>query len=1009
MKNKGKLCVLLMLTSLSMGGLVSCGGNPTSESVSTGQVEEIKIASIELKAEKNIIRVGEQIQLTVNILPINANNKSLDYTVSGDAVTVNQNGLVTAAKEGTGTVTARAKDGSNVAGTFTFKVIAKDSHQGLPIGDYTEALKETPYTVEDLSGSEKFGLSDSGNVGVNEKLIVEKYPVISDEDVEKGCLLSVKDITLEQAQKYFEGLNALTNYHRLQTAIYQAKELNDSGKVVKIKLPGGQFDIEAIQGKTLEFSGLDGTYVEGNSTIVNLLIEDMNWRTYVQVKESKNLHFNDLVFRSSMPSSMTGRVVAADIDKRTIQVNISSQFNPLVETILKKSSQPKMRSWVEFDHRSKAPLQGGNFLVDTISSYTIEKGEEGYLLTATFAAPITRPRNQSYVNMAFSQYDAVGMNISNSENIYLENIEMNDASGMALVAGNVHNLYVNRFNLKLKEGSESMMTATADAMHFNGLSGDAIVTNCLIENSHDDALNIKHGYWYKVTAATGGSTKKISVSRITSEVKAPNPGDKIAVYDELSFEGHNPAQGYYTVKSATKTATGFDIYVNERMSDVSSWGNCRVTFLSDTANFNYSNNIVRNKRNRGILIQVPNALVQNNTFMNISHGSIQAASAMDRFNEATLPEAVTIKNNKFIHNCYGKPEPLYGDISIFAIANNGSVGPAGTLKGHVIENNFFTDNGNSAISLRGVSDTMVKDNYFYDCSSSQPSGDTFNSLFHLYNCDGITLDGNYNNYNLDKNLAGITTEGKTVEENVSILDNNVNISFKKNTDSGTVVEVAKAQNNIAIDGQLDDWENAGAHNVDFIGASTADGIEVKTSDVASDFEIKKFMMTHDDKGIYFGFDIKDTLLDFKTVNDFWLGDCIEILMSSVTNMPNADMQVYKEDGGVLQAAFAPTWKTNGFKAIGDVRTNSQISAKQNLLQANLQTTETGYIGEVLIPFEMAPQFKEAIDLGKPIDMAIVVADSERPNGLKRVQIGNVPHFVENYKTKTALMPQYIFK
>ena len=42
-------------------------------------------------------------------------------------------------------------------------------------------------------------------------------------------------------------------------------------------------------------------------------------------------------------------------------------------------------------------------------------------------------------------------------------------------------------------------------------------------------------------------------------------------------------------------------------------------------------------------------------------------------------------------------------------------------------------------------------------------------------------------------------------------------------------------------------------------------------------------------------------------------------------------------------------------------------------------------------------------------MAIVVADAERTNlGLKRVQMANVPHFVESYKTKTARMPQYIF-
>ena len=64
----------------------------------------------------------------------------------------------------------------------------------------------------------------------------------------------------------------------------------------------------------------------------------------------------------------------------------------------------------------------------------------------------------------------------------------------------------------------------------------------------------------------------------------------------------------------------------------------------------------------------------------------------------------------------------------------------------------------------------------------------------------------------------------------------------------------------------------------------------------------------------------------------------------------------------------------------------------------------------MIPFTFAPEFKTAIEAGKQIDIAIVVADAERANlGLKRIQAGNIPHFVEDYKTKTARMPQYFFK
>ena len=57
---------------------------------------------------------------------------------------------------------------------------------------------------------------------------------------------------------------------------------------------------------------------------------------------------------------------------------------------------------------------------------------------------------------------------------------------------------------------------------------------------------------------------------------------------------------------------------------------------------------------------------------------------------------------------------------------------------------------------------------------------------------------------------------------------------------------------------------------------------------------------------------------------------------------------------------------------------------------------------------MAPEFKEAIDNEKRIDICIICADGDRPSQ-KRVQAANVIHNVENNKTKTARMAQYLFK
>lgn len=1001
--------VILMVAVMSLS---SCNHNNSSSGDTSFSSSAIEVTGVSLSSSETIIKVDDTLQLNVTISPLDATDKSVTYS-STDCVEVSSLGVVTGIKEGLATVTVTTHDG-NFQDTVDLQVIPASENGYLNISDYVEKLDASPYAISDLSGKDKYGLSSSGNVGVDESLIVEKYPSLSDEEFAEDSIITTSEITLASIKTYFPEATETNSYYQIQTAIYLAKAVNDNGKMAKIKFPSGLVDVDSglsTTGFAFVADGLNGTYFEGADTIINLKYASLNWKGYFNIKNSQNIHFNNITMRLDVPSSLTGTIIEGSVVDKSLTIKVDAEFNPLVERVLASSPKASIRSWVEFNYQTKAPLQGGNFLVDSFTSYEFTgDSANGYSLKVIFNSAISRPRNESFVAVSFSQYDAHGFTVQNSQGVYLENMTMNNAAGMALTASSVTNFYVNRFNLAIRENSASLMTATADAMHFVSMHGDVFVTNCLIENSHDDALNIKQGYWYKLADAEGGTTKSMTLARITSEVAQPNVGDKIAVYDEQTFASYNPTQGYYTIASVTKSGTGYVVTVNERMSNVSDWGVARVTFLSDTPNFVFANNIVRNKRNRGVLVQVPNATIENNAFINVGHGSIQAASAMDVYNEATLPQGLTIANNKFINNCYLKPEPLYGDISIFAISSNASVAPAETIHDITIENNYISHNGNASISMRGVGkDSIVKDNLFNDASTSQPSGDTFNCLVHLYNASDITLDGNYNNYTLDNGLSGIVLQGKTSESDINVLDNNYDIEFQKNTEAGPVVNVQAISTPLTIDGDLSDWNEAEVTPIEIDGISDAEGGKHTATELSDHFAINKLLITHDVSGIYFGFDIFDNEINVKTVNDFWLGDCIELFMSTITDMPNADMQVYKDDGGVIQAAFATRWETDNYTALSEVRTNSTYLAKKSLIQAKLVLTETGYRGEVCIPFTFAPEFKTAIDAGNPIDIAIVVADAERADlGLKRIQMSNVPHFVEDYKTKTARMPQYIF-
>lgn len=109
--------------------LYGCSGTlkpdpePTESDTKTVEVTSISIAS-----ESNVTEIeeGATLQLTATVKPDNASNKQVEWLSSDkNCATVNSDGLVTAVKATESLViTAKAKDGSNVTGTFPLKIKA---------------------------------------------------------------------------------------------------------------------------------------------------------------------------------------------------------------------------------------------------------------------------------------------------------------------------------------------------------------------------------------------------------------------------------------------------------------------------------------------------------------------------------------------------------------------------------------------------------------------------------------------------------------------------------------------------------------------------------------------------------------------------------------------------------------------------------------------------------------------------------------------------------------------
>ena len=93
--------------------------NGTSESYYYG----IPVKSITLSKTSSSLYIGETEQLTTKVLPDNATDKSVQWKSSNTSVVrVSSSGLVTCVGTGTATVTATAKDGSNISASCIYQI-----------------------------------------------------------------------------------------------------------------------------------------------------------------------------------------------------------------------------------------------------------------------------------------------------------------------------------------------------------------------------------------------------------------------------------------------------------------------------------------------------------------------------------------------------------------------------------------------------------------------------------------------------------------------------------------------------------------------------------------------------------------------------------------------------------------------------------------------------------------------------------------------------------------------
>ena len=545
----------------------------------------------------------------------------------------------------------------------------------------------------DMTPKEDMGLSSTKDVGVNKELL--------ENEVKFTC---PTEGTVYLAEDYGITPTAENNAGNLSILLANIRSV-EGNKIIKFKGETYPF------GATVDVTSIEDLYLVGEE---GTLFEYYGWGTYFEAKLSKNVNIYNITFDMIYSPTIAGTIkrVSDGNGQSTVTLSIPSEFDLSKEMYMNWSGATcsYMECFYDEVTGGYVPDTNANLFYNSPTSasnkgvlgvsYRESSRELDIILNHKFPyCAYKTPTIGKKVSFAYTMYENFGFYFLDCETVNFENVTVHVTGGMGFRVDRGKNFNLNRVRFSPKKGSERIMTCTADIIHTIALEGPLNITNCILESSHDDALNIKT-FYTKITSVNA-SAREISVQQTQNECTIPfYVGDQIDIY--------NPAtMGFvdsYTIKEIVKSGTAYTFTVDRRpnrnITDYNCGNATRITEL------NLNNTLIRNKRNRGILLQTRKSQIVNCTFQNVVMGAIQVLSVTDIFREAIVPQDIKIANCKFISNS--------DDISVFAYGSNGSnSSEANTIKNVEITNNLFYNTKGRAIWLLANGNTSIHHNLFY--------------------------------------------------------------------------------------------------------------------------------------------------------------------------------------------------------------------------------------------------------------------------------------------------------
>lgn len=247
---------------------------------------------------------------------------------------------------------------------------------------------------------------------------------------------------------------------------------------------------------------------------------------------------------------------------------------------------------------------------------------------------------------------APAFNVRNSSNIEMNGVVIHHALGMGFLFESSQQIKIRNCGIYLREGTNRVVSTTADATHFCNCKGSILVENCRFENMLDDGTNV-HGTYVEIDEVINSNTVRFQLKHFEQL------GFQFAAaLDEVWFISQpSPSRSNIgVVKSVNK--------INEEFTEIT-FSNTLPKGLKKgdilenktwNPEFTMRGCTIKNHRARNIVLKTPlKTVIENNFFSSMMSAILFRGESLFWYESGAVND-VLIRNNTFNYCAYSGAE-----------------------------------------------------------------------------------------------------------------------------------------------------------------------------------------------------------------------------------------------------------------------------------------------------------------------------------------------------------------